>query len=324
MSYTYIVSSNYVSVMNLDNGKVTKITKDNTRFNDAVQACKEQRFEDVEKMTVKNIIMSAKVDDTPVIEIRDGLVYYMGNELNNEMTRRIVKMVQDGFDAKPFINFMTNLMQNPSSTAVNELYLFLEATELPLTIDGCFIAYKMVRDDYTSIYDGKFKNTVGEVVEMPRNMVDDNRNNTCSHGLHFCSKEYLTKYGSSQRDNDRLLLVKINPADVVSIPSDYNNSKGRASKYLIWKDITEPGWREKYFVKDYNESSVEDEFDLDNVDGMIKMLDRLREESRRHDDRECPACGSNRTHKKGYNVGRTKQRFKCQSCGHSYYEEIKK
>jgi hypothetical protein len=32
---------------------------------------------------------------------------------------------------------------------------------------------------------------------------------------------------------DRIMIVKINPADVVSIPSDYNDTKGRACRYEV-------------------------------------------------------------------------------------------
>ena len=43
-------------------------------------------------------------------------------------------------------------------------------------------------------------------------------------------------YGSRDRGN-RLLAVKINPRDVVAIPTDYNNSKGRACQYHILKEL---------------------------------------------------------------------------------------
>jgi hypothetical protein len=32
---------------------------------------------------------------------------------------------------------------------------------------------------------------------------------------------------------ERIVILKINPRDVVSIPTDYNNSKGRACRYEI-------------------------------------------------------------------------------------------
>jgi predicted nucleic-acid-binding Zn-ribbon protein len=332
--WSYLLTSNYVSVMNLVTGEVTKITKDSPRFEAACNAVKDGRFEDVPKMTSKNVLInSSVVNGNQIISIRDGRVWYTPPggqefELVNEMTARVLKNIEDGFDAQPFVNFMTNLMSNPSSTAIKELYLFLEATELPITDDGHFIAYKMVRDDYTSIYDGKFENKVGTVVEMPRNMVDDKRENTCSQGLHFCSRKYLKSYGSRQSDNDRLLLVKINPADVVSIPSDYNNAKGRASKYLIWKDITEPGWREKYFEQDYNDSSVEvtlddpDDWDKEHDDCLDDPQDYLEAILKQIEtEYNCPDCGSNEYHSKGYVMrgGEWSNRRKCKACGKNYY-----
>jgi hypothetical protein len=63
---------------------------------------------------------------------------------------------------------------------------------------------------------------------MERNAVDDNKDVTCSAGLHFCSRSYLDHFGG-----DRIMILKINPADVVSIPSDYNDAKGRACRYEV-------------------------------------------------------------------------------------------
>ncbi len=258
--YSHIITTNYLSVMNLETGEVTKLLKDHPKFTEAMDACRRNDFEAVAKLSVKNVInaFAAKTNDNTVTVV-DGAVWYNADgqkiELHNAMTTRVLAMIRDGFDPSPLVAFMNNLMQNPSKASVDELYLFLEATELPITSDGCFIAYKMVNDDYTSIHDSKFMNKPDTVVSMPRNMVDDNRSRTCSQGLHFCSRKYLPHYGTGS--GTRLLLVKINPADVVSIPSDYNNAKGRASKYLIWKDITEPGWREKYLNGDYTTKSVE-------------------------------------------------------------------
>ncbi|MHA1290409.1 MAG: hypothetical protein ACTSPB_23760 [Candidatus Thorarchaeota archaeon] len=126
---------------------------------------------------------------------------------------------------------MTNLKDNPSKRAVDELYGFLEKNLLPLTPDGHFVAYKKVRDNYMDIHSGTFNNSVGQICEMARNEVDEDKDRTCSSGLHFCSLEYLPSFGGWS--GSRVMLVKINPRDVVSIPSDYNNSKGRACRYEV-------------------------------------------------------------------------------------------
>jgi hypothetical protein len=73
-------------------------------------------------------------------------------------------------------------------------------------------------------------NAPGQVLEMERNEVDDDQNRTCSTGLHFCSESYLSCFGDS---TSRTVIVKINPRDVVSIPNDYNNAKGRACRYEV-------------------------------------------------------------------------------------------
>jgi hypothetical protein len=71
-------------------------------------------------------------------------------------------------------------------------------------------------------------NAPGCILEMERNQVDDNKDQTCSTGLHFCGMSYLSCFGG-----ERTVIVKINPRDVVSIPSDYNEAKGRACRYEV-------------------------------------------------------------------------------------------
>jgi hypothetical protein len=82
-------------------------------------------------------------------------------------------------------------------------------------------------------------NSVGKIVEMERNEVDDNKDQTCSTGLHFCSQDYLPHFGNGY--DSRVVILKINPADVVSIPSDYNNAKGRACRYEVVGEIGNDG-----------------------------------------------------------------------------------
>ena len=195
------------------------------------------------------------------IEIQGDKIFWKGREMHNALTKRMVAMIQEDFPVEPLVAFMENLMENPSKRAVNELYGFLEKNTLPITSDGCFLAYKKVRQDYLDCHSGSVLNkpavymndadlaSIAEasgknnevtvevvdgvtVVSMDRNTVDDDQNRTCSTGLHFCSKEYLGSFGGQ-----RILILKINPRDVVSIPTDYNASKGRACRYEIADEI---------------------------------------------------------------------------------------
>ena len=114
--------------------------------------------------------------------------------------------------------------------------------ELPITEDGHFLAFKNVKIDYKDIHSGTFDNSVGKVCEMPRYKVDEDKDRTCSSGLHFCSIAYLPSFSDS--NGGHTMIVKINPKDVVAIPADYNNTKGRTCKYEVIGEYTE-NWREK-------------------------------------------------------------------------------
>lgn len=183
------------------------------------------------------------------IKIRNGAFYYKspnGKTINlaeNIIVSRIVENFKKGVDFNYLLQFLDNVAENPSNTAIQELYLFLEDNGLPITPDGYFLAFKRITNDYKDCRTSTFDNRVGAIVEMKREDVDDDRNRTCSNGLHFCAKGYLKFY-----PGDRIVVVKINPADVVSIPSDYDNMKGRCCKYMVVAEV------------------IANEEDLDNID----------------------------------------------------------
>jgi hypothetical protein len=154
-------------------------------------------------------------------------------------------MMADGFKFDHMVKFLENLMQNPSKRAVDETYWFLENYGLPITDDGCFLAYKAVRNDYTDIYSGKFFNGIGGVVSMPRNMVDDNYGIDCSNGLHVGALDYVVQYGHFKKGEapvaggNRLLIVKVNPKDVVSVPKYEGHTKMRVCEYTVVSEIND-------------------------------------------------------------------------------------
>lgn len=164
-----------------------------------------------------------------------------GMDLAPFLVEHLMWMAETDVDVQPLLNFMERLQANPSYQARTEIGEWAIKARMPITPDGFILAYKKVNKDYTSIHDNKFMNAVGTTVEMPggRGNVDDNRNNHCSRGLHFCSKDYLPSFGTSNPEETRLLLLKIDPADVVSIPNDYSFTKGRAWRYTIVADVTD-------------------------------------------------------------------------------------
>jgi hypothetical protein len=257
--YPYILQGTNLSIF-ID-GVLHQIGGDHLSYNGIMEAIKAG-----DKDKVKSLVDARKaVEDfsNGSVTIKGDEVFWNGMKMHGAITTRMISMMREGFDISPLVNFMDRLMQNPSKQAVDEAYMFFEACDLPITPDGYFLAFKKVNDNFFDVHSGtvcnkpahmmsleeaaRFKPGVisgkkGEVcvqvrngithVSMPRNMVDDKRDNTCSEGLHFCSKSYLNNFGGS-----RIVVLKIDPKDVVSIPSDYNNAKGRCSSYQVVDEL---------------------------------------------------------------------------------------
>jgi hypothetical protein len=125
---------------------------------------------------------------------------------------------------------------------VEDLYKFLEIAELPLVKDGGFLAWKRVNSDYKSIYNGNVTYKVGTTVSEPWESVSKSRNECGGMGLYFGSRIYFdklesqgeTRYGDN--GGNRLLLVKVMPRDVASVPISYGHSKGRACKLFVYAE----------------------------------------------------------------------------------------
>jgi len=226
MTFPYLIQGKNIVVI-IDNQPHT-VTSTHIGYEKIKQAIKDNDWD-----AVKDVIDPKKQIleyGAGHVAIQGSKVFWKEREMHGVLTNRLIEMYQDGFPVEPLIAFMENLMQNPSKRAVEELYGFLENGNLPLTPDGHFLAYKKVRQDFRDCHTGTMDNSVGQVVEMERNAVDDDQNRTCSAGLHFCSKEYLPHFGGH---DSRTVILKINPRDVVSIPTDYNNAKGRACRYEV-------------------------------------------------------------------------------------------
>lgn len=223
----YVLTANGITIFH--NG-IHQAATTNPRLAEIKQLAKEGKF--TEAIALVNV--KAAVEDAikgTKVTLRGNNVYYGDQVIHSVLAKRIVELSAVD-SAEPLVLFLENLMENPSLRAVEELYGFLEASNLPITEDGHFLAYKSVRDDFTDHHTGTMDNSVGAIVEMPRNQVDEDKDRTCSRGLHFAAHEYAKNFGGG-----RMVVLKINPKDVVAIPSDYNNQKGRACRYEIIEEV---------------------------------------------------------------------------------------
>jgi len=223
----YILSSGAITVF-LD-GKPYTVGRTARTFDAVVDAVRSEATDKLRMLLdIRSQIASKFKSASGKVKVEGNRLMYNDQEVTGLVSTRVFEMLAKGLDIKPMVLWLENLMENPSMRAVNELFGFMEACNLPITEDGHFLAYKRVREDYKSVHDGKTDNSIGRVLEMPRNKVDEDANRTCSYGLHFCSFDYLKHFSG-----DRIVILKINPRDVVAIPTDYNNSKGRACRYEV-------------------------------------------------------------------------------------------
>jgi hypothetical protein len=194
-----------------------------------------------------------------LVEIKNGQVTYEGEVVHGSISKRILEFMSKGLPFEPLVTFLNNLMENPSMQSQKELYDFLEHEHLPITEDGHFLAYKAVRSDYKDKYRGVFDNSVGKVVSMQRAKVDDNRSRGCSDGLHAGALNYVAGYGSVE-SGDRIVIVKINPKDVVSVPSDCNCEKLRTCRYEVVGEY-EGELLKPLYSADFSQDEYEDDED---------------------------------------------------------------
>lgn len=252
----YLITVDNITVSK--NGKTHIVGRQYAQFQSIVDALKDNDFDKAFDLADRATALTKQSKGEFVV--KNGVVYQNGLPIHNVVTDRILQFQDEGLPFEPLVKFLENLLQNPSTRSVTELYKFLEHKFMPITEDGCFLAYKAVQKDYLSITSGttqvrvskdkgktwktvtgKVPNNVGNIVEVDRNQVDDNAERTCSFGLHAGALDYANTFGGS---DSKKVIVKINPRDAVSVPTDANAQKLRASRYEVIADfqdkISEP------------------------------------------------------------------------------------
>lgn len=214
------------------NGDPVTVAKTDKAFEAVLEAVKRKAGADevLALLSKEKERVEHAVQATPRLSVKGGSIYFDDEVVNGLVGERMLQMLDEGFDLTPMEKFLANLMENPSKKAVDHLYKFLEYGKSPITEDGCFLVYKAVCEDFKDIHSGTFDNSVGAVVQMRRNRVDENPDVTCSQGLHVCSFGYLPHFAHA---NGHVMVCKVNPADVVAIPSDYANTKMRVCRYEV-------------------------------------------------------------------------------------------
>lgn len=179
------------------------------------------------------------------VTVQGGTLYFDGEPLDTALADVIVKSYTDGNDDfTRLVLFLEKLAANPNQEAVKTLYPWLAHLSFSIDEDGDIIAYKGVSSsdedglfyscssgnaisDGVAYVSARIPQRLGSVVEMPRTQVTFDPSRACSQGLHVGTHGYAVDYG------DTLIRVKINPTDVVSVPTDSYNQKLRTCRYTV-------------------------------------------------------------------------------------------
>jgi len=216
--------------------RVYTARKDHPNYSRIVAALADQTSPAKERKVIKLLDVPYVLNKFTkgVAEVRNGEVYFNGEVMHDEISRRVIEVMNSGLPFQPMLRFLENVLMNPSERSRKELYGFLEHRALPITEDGCFLGYKKVRDDYMDFHSGKFNNSVGQKHSMPRENVDPDCRQHCSTGFHVGTIEYADKQFHS--GFGKLVIVKVHPAHAVSVPNDHSCQKIRVCEYEVVAD----------------------------------------------------------------------------------------
>lgn len=212
------------------------------------------------------------------VTVANGRVHFDGEQVDNALTEQVVRFINENVeDFKPLVNFFEKIMTNPQEHSREQLFRWLENHQFTITDEGDFLAYKGVKVSndpeiqYQSIstgkaisngveYDGAIPNPLNAVVEMPRSEVQHDPSVGCHTGLHAGTYSYATGFAQGA-----VLTVRINPRDVVSVPTDCNSQKLRVCRYTV-VEVTPSEYKSAYHsysspVDDDDDDWYDDEYD---------------------------------------------------------------
>ncbi len=227
---SFLIGPDFISIM--VNGTPFTIYAKDARYLKVLEVIKAKTWDKLE-----SVINTAKVISTFTTgktSIVDGVVFYGDKQLHNTAVGKILEFIREGYPYEPLVRFLDKLMENPSARSVNSLYQYIELYKMPICEDGDFIAYKVVKPDMTDYHSGTVDNSLGKIIEVPRNQVSDDPAHGCHFGLHIANSEFVKGFGG---DDGIVILTKVNPRDVVSIPNDSIFQKMRVCRYEVIKVI---------------------------------------------------------------------------------------
>jgi len=204
-------------------------------------------LEDAIAQIMKNAIPASSPDfhsdglatqdsDETVVALVDGKIVSGVENLESQMANAS----REGNSTVGLDNFLRRVASVPRQHSVDDLLNFMKRGDLPIADDGSIVIYKALRrkgDGYVDIHSGRVTQKVGSLVIMDESLVDHDRRNECSNGLHVARRQYLRGF-----PGDVCVLAKVNPEDAIAVP-EYDANKMRVCAYHILCELPEEGYK---------------------------------------------------------------------------------
>lgn len=166
-------------------------------------------------------------DTIVAVNTQTGSVIPHAHKLSSQM--KAASKLQDFRGFVNFINRLEPVLKDRGHSA-EDLMKFIEKGDLPIADDGCIVIYKRLKEKngtFVDVHSGNIKQNVGSYVFMKPGLVDPNRRQDCSNGLHVASLGYLSSFSGNVT-----VMAKVRPEDVFAVP-EYSVTKMRVCGYHI-------------------------------------------------------------------------------------------
>lgn len=225
---SYTITNDNVTVV-ID-GRVITVRRGAVNFDAARAAVLNEQWDGIENVLVPGHAVQRWLGNG--FAFTDGVITYGEDKVDARLSARLVRMAEAGDDPTAWMKFWRRLQDNPSMRSVEQLYGFLENKGIPIDAEGYILAYKSIRPDWKDHHSGTCDNSVGNVLQMPRNRISDDPNQACHYGYHVGALEYASTFGGSG-DGIRIVICRVDPADVVCVPYDHSMQKVRVCRYEV-------------------------------------------------------------------------------------------
>jgi hypothetical protein len=267
-------------------GELLTITSDAPNFDAVNKAIDEHRWSDVAAQM--NTAKAVEHWTEGRFKVSRGQVTFDGESIPESLAKRILAIWEQKGDYTYLLRFYERLALNPSWRSVQQLYNFMSHAHLPIGPDGCIYGYKSVRQDWMDHHTGKHRNKPGDERSMPRNKISDDPRAACASGYHVGDFSYASTF----RNDGKMVIIRVDPADVVSVPYDSSQRKMRVCRYFVLREAL-PGEKLPDGVWDPDAKSKQpevkptepkrpqgyglyvDNYPLDNHDAVITAIKKI-------------------------------------------------